>query len=119
MVVSASGKEARTRYEVVQAFDAPAPLALVRCELETGRTHQIRVHLSAIGHPVVGDVRYRGVRQSLPVPRIFLHSASLGFDHPVRAGERLEFDSRLPDDLAGVLTALGGGPSSAVEHGGY
>ncbi|HRW37204.1 MAG TPA: hypothetical protein P5254_05870, partial [Aquihabitans sp.] len=66
---------------------------------------QIRVHLSAIGHPVVGDERYHGVRQSLPCPRPFLHAEALGFDHPA-TGERLSFTSPLPDDLAEVLAGL-------------
>jgi 23S rRNA pseudouridine1911/1915/1917 synthase len=105
MAVTDSGKPARTRYEVVQTFDEPAPLALLICRLETGRTHQIRVHLSAIGHAVVGDERYRGVRGKLPCPRPFLHAEALGFDHPV-TGERLRFTSELPADLAAVLAGL-------------
>ena len=77
----------------------------LRCKLETGRTHQIRVHMAAIGHPVVGDDRYRGARQSLPMTRPFLHAELLGFDHPV-TGERLEFTSDLPADLVKVRTRL-------------
>ena len=106
MAVSASGKEARTRYRVLQRFGAPAPLTLVECRLETGRTHQIRAHLAAIGHPVVGDDRYRGNKPSvLPIPRPFLHAIRLAFDHP-ETGERLEFDSALPADLAEVMEHL-------------
>jgi 23S rRNA pseudouridine1911/1915/1917 synthase len=105
MAVSARGKEARTRYEVVQAFDEPAPVTLLACNLETGRTHQIRVHLAAVGHPVVGDRRYGGARSTLAVPRFFLHAAHLGFTHP-RTGERLEIDSELPDDLEQVLAGV-------------
>ncbi|MCU1496514.1 MAG: rluD [Acidimicrobiales bacterium] len=101
MAVTANGKEARTRYEVVGAFTEPSPTSLVTCQLETGRTHQIRVHLSAIGHPVVGDDRYNGVRQSLPSPRPFLHAEHLGFEHPV-TGEHLSFDADLPPDLVAV-----------------
>lgn len=105
MAVTAGGKEARTSYEVVELFDEPAPLALLTCRLETGRTHQIRVHLSAIGHPVVGDDRYHGWRESLPCPRPFLHAEHLAFDHPA-TGLRVGFDSALPDDLLGVLGHL-------------
>ena len=75
------------------------------CRLETGRTHQIRVHLAAIGHPVVGDERYRGARESLPCPRPFLHAERLGFDHPV-TGERLAFDSAAPRRPAGASAPL-------------
>ncbi len=105
MVVSARGKEARTRYEVLETFDEPVEVSLLECRLETGRTHQVRVHLAAIGHPVVGDDRYDGVRQSLVCPRPFLHAAMLGFVHP-RSDAYCEFTSPLPEDIAGVLTAL-------------
>ncbi len=106
MTVSSVGRAARTGYEVVETFSEPVETALLECRLETGRTHQIRVHLAAIGHPVVGDHRYGGARQSLSVPRFFLHAAHLGFDHP-RRGEPLRFDSPLPADLAAVLGRLG------------
>ena len=105
MAVSAAGKEARTRYEVLATFAEPVDVSLLRCRLETGRTHQIRVHLSSIGHPVVGDVTYGGGRESFPVPRFFLHAAELGFDHPA-TGERVHLTSPLPDDLEGVLARL-------------
>ncbi|MCB0959829.1 MAG: RluA family pseudouridine synthase [Acidimicrobiales bacterium] len=105
MAVTERGKPARTRYEVEATFTTPVDASLLVCRLETGRTHQIRVHLSAIGHPVVGDERYHGVRQSLPCPRPFLHAEALGFDHPA-TGERLSFTSPLPDDLAEVLAGL-------------
>lgn len=106
MVVSAQGRDARTRYTVLETFEAPVPCSLVECRLETGRTHQIRVHMAAIGHAVVGDDRYRGARAAIETPRIFLHSAALEFDHPVRLDERLEFVAELPDDLADVLDRL-------------
>jgi 23S rRNA pseudouridine1911/1915/1917 synthase len=105
MAVVATGKEARTRYEVEQVFTDPAETALVACRLETGRTHQIRVHLAAIGHRVVGDDRYQGVRESLDLHRPFLHAERLGFDHPA-TGERVTFDSPLPADLQAVLDTL-------------
>ena len=113
MVVSAQGKEARTRYEVLQAFAEPAPAALVRCRLETGRTHQIRVHMAAIGHPVVGDDRYRGARAAVATPRMVLHSAELSLDHPVRRDERLTFTSPLPADLAAVVDGFTPSPPTA------
>jgi 23S rRNA pseudouridine1911/1915/1917 synthase len=106
MVVSARGKQARTGYEVVTTFHDPVEVSLLECRLETGRTHQIRVHLAAIDHPVVGDDRYGGVRQSLDVPRLFLHAAALAFDHPITK-ERVEIESPLPNDLRSVLDRLG------------
>lgn len=106
MAVSAGGREARTRYEVVETYDDPAALCLLRCRLETGRTHQIRVHLAAIGHPVVGDARYGGRRQPLAgVPRFFLHAEHLEFRHP-GSGSRVQFDSELPADLREILQQL-------------
>jgi 23S rRNA pseudouridine1911/1915/1917 synthase len=106
MTVASSGREARTGYEVLRTFTSPAPLSLLRCKLETGRTHQIRVHLSAIGHPVVGDARYGGKHEPLAgVPRFFLHAEHLAFDHPA-TGERLAFDAELPNDLLAVLDEL-------------
>jgi len=106
MAVTVRGREARTGYEVVAAFHEPVAVAELRCKLETGRTHQIRVHLASIGHPVVGDARYGGDRQSLPLDRPFLHAEDIALDHPV-TGERLAFHSELPDDLAAVLASLG------------
>ena len=82
-------------------------MSLLRCQLETGRTHQIRVHLSAIGHPIVGDAAYNGIRAAIPLDRPFLHAASLGFEHPV-TGEPQRFDSALPPDLVPLLDRLGG-----------
>ena len=105
MVVSVNGREARTRYTVLETFEDPVPTALLECELETGRTHQIRVHMAAIGHAVVGDERYRGVRPAVSAPRMFLHSAELALDHPV-LGTPLRFESPLPDDLRAVLDRL-------------
>lgn len=105
MAVVADGRAARTRYEVRQSFSQPAASALLECRLETGRTHQIRVHLAAIGHPVVGDATYGGVRRAIPLPRPFLHAFRLSFDHP-RTGERLTFESPLPEDLQAVLATL-------------
>jgi 23S rRNA pseudouridine1911/1915/1917 synthase len=105
MAVSTHGRTARTHYTVERTFDEPAPVSLLACHLETGRTHQIRVHLSAIGHPVVGDDRYRGRRAAIPVPRPFLHAATLRIDHPA-TGASMSFSSPLPEDLANVLAGL-------------
>jgi 23S rRNA pseudouridine1911/1915/1917 synthase len=106
MAVTMTGKDARTRYEVVRTLHQPVRVTELSCTLETGRTHQIRVHLASIGHPVVGDARYGGDRQSLPVPRPWLHAEHLGLDHPI-TGARIAFDSPLPSDLAAVLESLG------------
>jgi 23S rRNA pseudouridine1911/1915/1917 synthase len=106
MAVTERGRDAVTRYEVIDRFDEPVAVASVACKLETGRTHQIRVHLTALGHPVVGDDRYHGVRESLVVPRLFLHAGELGFEHPV-SGDSVSYTSVLPDDLVGVLAGLG------------
>jgi 23S rRNA pseudouridine1911/1915/1917 synthase len=105
MTVVAGGRPARTRYEVEQEYRDPVACSRWRCQLETGRTHQIRVHLAAIGHPVVGDERYGGVRPGLEVPRLMLHAQHLAFTHP-RTGERMAFDSPVPADMAGVLSRL-------------
>jgi 23S rRNA pseudouridine1911/1915/1917 synthase len=105
MAVTADGRDARTDFEVVDDFHYPVELTRLRCRLHTGRTHQIRVHLTSIQHAVVGDPVYSGVRESFPVPRLWLHAAELAFDHPV-TGDRLTFISPLPDDLAGVLDRL-------------
>jgi 23S rRNA pseudouridine1911/1915/1917 synthase len=105
MAVSARGKDARTQYTVRRRYDDLVEVSLLDLVLETGRTHQIRVHLAAIDHPVVGDEKYRGARTSLPLSRPFLHAARLSFVHPVR-GERLVFSSPLPDDLSDILDSL-------------
>jgi 23S rRNA pseudouridine1911/1915/1917 synthase len=102
------GQPARTRYRAEERFDRPVAATLVTCELETGRTHQIRAHFQAVGHPVVGDDRYGGRPvDRLPAGRPFLHAAALGFDHPV-SGEPLLFESPLPADLAGALAEFRG-----------
>ena len=106
MAVTERGKPAVTHYQVERAWTDPVAVTLLRCRLETGRTHQIRVHLQAIGHAVVGDDRYGGARHSFPVPRLFLHAEVLAFRHP-RSGEELAFTSALQADLAGVLERLG------------
>jgi len=102
MAIDERGKEARTRYEVLRTFHEPVEVTELACTLETGRTHQIRVHLRSIGHAVVGDARYGGARQSLPMDRPFLHAEALALEHPV-SGAPLSFESPLPEDLRVVL----------------
>jgi 23S rRNA pseudouridine1911/1915/1917 synthase len=105
MAVVVDGKPARTEYEIIDRFETPAAIARLSCRLQTGRTHQIRVHLAAIGHPLVGDSTYGERRPTLGLTRPFLHAAELSFDHPA-TGERLQFTSPLPDDLASFLAGL-------------
>jgi 23S rRNA pseudouridine1911/1915/1917 synthase len=102
--VARDGKHARTHYRVETNYP-DRDLALVRVTLETGRTHQIRVHFSAIGHPVVGDPTYGSRREAGLAPRIFLHAGKLSFAHP-GTGEAMVVTSPLPDDLATVLSSL-------------
>lgn len=106
MAVVPGGREARTRYQVTARFEAPRPTTLLECRLETGRTHQIRVHLSAIGHPVVGDERYGGRRPGIELERPFLHAHHLAFDHPGEKRRRA-WSSDLPADLEELRGALG------------
>jgi 23S rRNA pseudouridine1911/1915/1917 synthase len=112
------GKEAVTHYEVVESFDF---LSLIRVHLETGRTHQIRVHMAHLGHPVFGDKKYGGDNPNLAggerrrrqraehlltlMPRQALHAKTLGFFHPTRK-EPFSFDSELPEDFLLVLEEL-------------
>lgn len=105
MAVVADGRHARTEYEVAERFHRPTELALLTCRLETGRTHQIRVHLTSIGHPLVGDTTYGGRRPVLGLTRPFLHAAELRFVHPITA-ELLTFTSPLPADLTSLLVTL-------------
>ena len=121
VVREAAGRAAATRYEVVKTFtdDHGKPLAsLVRCRLETGRTHQIRVHMAHIGHPVMGDATYgtgfaaskarlnETARRALErLDRQALHAAVLGFEHP-RTGKPMRFESPPPADMASLLAAL-------------
>jgi 23S rRNA pseudouridine1911/1915/1917 synthase len=97
-VGGAHAREARTHFELDRALPDSS---LLRLRLETGRTHQIRVHLRAIGHPVAGDPEY-GTAGLFGLERQFLHAARLAFDHPI-TGERVEVSSPLPDDLRRAL----------------
>jgi 23S rRNA pseudouridine1911/1915/1917 synthase len=102
MAVVAGGKPAVTHYRVLQRFAAHT---LLECRLETGRTHQIRVHLASIGHPLEGDAVYAG-RAPRIFPRQALHAWKLAFDHPA-TGEAVSFESPRPADLEQLLASLG------------
>ena len=117
-VLFSGGRHAVTRARVVERFGSPASAALVECWLETGRTHQIRVHLAHAGHGLVGDPTYGGKRK-LPVkalppealaavqgfPRQALHAAVLGFIHPV-SNQNLQFQADIPADMATLVDML-------------
>lgn len=104
MAVRADGRAARTHYEVLERLDTPHAASLVQLRLETGRTHQIRVHLAAIGHPVVNDQRYGHRRERrLAEGRFFLHSRSLTLRHPI-SGESISASAELPSDLRALAT---------------
>jgi 23S rRNA pseudouridine1911/1915/1917 synthase len=107
MTVTRRGKEARTRYRVLERFAAGSnAAALVECKLETGRTHQIRVHLQHIHHPVVGDPVYRrGAARNPEFGRQALHAAELELLHP-RTGKRKRWKAPLPADMKKLLANL-------------
>jgi 23S rRNA pseudouridine1911/1915/1917 synthase len=109
-VVKAGGKEAITHYKVVQRYEQG--LALVECRLETGRTHQIRVHMTHLGHPLVGDSVYKHNRKqaALPTdvcnfPRQALHARALGLIHP-QSKQQMSWEIELPPDLSELLDTL-------------
>ena len=104
MAVVANGRYARTDYRVIGSYSAPAVVSRLECRLETGRTHQIRVHLASIKHPLVGDPTYSQRRPMLGLTRPFLHAAELAFVHPT-TGERVTFHSPLAADLQAWLDA--------------
>ncbi len=112
------GKHAVTRAKVIEAFGSPPIVSLVECRLETGRTHQIRVHMAHAGHGLIGDPVYGGRRKIAKgvltddaivalagFYRQALHAAVLGFEHPV-SGESLRFEAELPEDMAALIAKL-------------
>jgi 23S rRNA pseudouridine1911/1915/1917 synthase len=108
MAIVATGKPARTHYEVIERFGVAT---LLSCRLETGRTHQIRVHLASLGHPLVGDPAY-GKRGPIAFARQALHAARLGLVHPV-TGRACEWNAPLPADFSSLLDTLRNRTSSA------
>lgn len=121
-VTWSGGRHAITRARVVETFGRPPSVSLLDCWLETGRTHQIRVHMAHAGHGLVGDPVYGGRRKPSEsalgaeaakalwgFERQALHAATLGFEHPVTK-EQLRFEARLPDDMAGLIEVLGAKP---------
>lgn len=117
-VLFEGGRHAVTRSRIVESFGSPEVASLVECWLETGRTHQIRVHLTHAGHSLIGDPTYGGRRklsekalsqQGIQAARSFdrqaLHAAVLGFDHPV-TGEAMRFEAPIPADMADLIAAL-------------
>ena len=114
-----AGRHAVTRSRIVAPLGTPACAALIECWLETGRTHQIRVHMAHCGHALIGDPVYGGRRKLSPkvvgaagvaavaaFPRQALHAATLGFTHPV-SGDFLQFEAEIPQDMRGLLRDLG------------
>lgn len=112
MAVVDAGRPAVTRFKLEERFERAT---LVECQLETGRTHQIRVHMASIRHPLIGDATYGGARRSgLPLldafPRQALHAYRLGLQHP-ESGESMEWEMALPDDFATLLQQMRATPS--------
>lgn len=101
-----NGKDAVTHYKVLERY---GNFSLIEASLETGRTHQIRVHLTSIGHPLLGDAVYgpiiKGVAKSFKLQGQMLHAKVIGFEHP-RTGEYMEFDSNLPEHFAKTIIKL-------------
>jgi 23S rRNA pseudouridine1911/1915/1917 synthase len=105
-VDATGGRQASTVFEVRQRFQRAT---LLEAEPRTGRTHQIRVHLSSVGHPILGDRRYGGGgddARELGLERPFLHAWRLAFDHPI-TGERIDLEDPLPSDLEEALRRVG------------
>jgi 23S rRNA pseudouridine1911/1915/1917 synthase len=121
-VLREAGKPARTRYQTLEEFGQrdKAFASLLECRLETGRTHQIRVHLGHIGHPLIGDATYGRARRApiprspeekaafeaaMKFPRQALHAGVLGFFHPTKQ-KKMRFESPWPEDFQALITAL-------------
>ena len=101
-IMHRGGKDAITHYQVLERL---GPYTLLECRLETGRTHQIRVHLTSIGHPLIGDPLYGAKKEKHKTEGQFLHAKVLGFDHPV-SGERMVFSAPIPDNFEKLLSRL-------------
>lgn len=103
MDVVEDGRRAVTHYEVLEQYDKG--VSLIKCTLETGRTHQIRVHMSSIGHPLIGDVVYGFKKQKFKIEGQALHAKTLGFIHP-KSDEYVEFTSELPEYFEELIKKL-------------
>jgi 23S rRNA pseudouridine1911/1915/1917 synthase len=103
MAIVMDGKRAVTHYQVLEQYNNN--ISLIKCILETGRTHQIRVHMSSINHPLVGDTVYGSKKQKYKLEGQVLHAKTLGFIHP-RSKEYMEFESELPDYFNNLLESL-------------
>jgi len=122
--MSTRARRARSAVTRVMRAEYLRGVTLIQVAIATGRTHQIRVHLNAIGHPIVGDPTYGGVRRHVPndvravqrLERPFLHAAKLVFTHPTD-GRRLEFASPLPADLQAVIDAIREKQSDTIDYG--
>ena len=102
MAVTANGREAVTHYNVLERFGR---YTLTECVLETGRTHQIRVHMASIGHSLVGDKTYGIKKEKFNLSGQLLHARTIGFVHP-STGEMMQFSSELPDYFTDVIEKL-------------
>lgn len=103
MAIDSNGRHAVTHYRVIERLKQN--FSLVECELETGRTHQIRVHMASINHPLLGDEVYGPKQKPFATQGQVLHAGILGFDHPI-TGEYMEWHAELPDYFQGILKRL-------------
>ena len=103
MDIVEDGRRAVTHYEVLEQYDKG--VSLIKCTLETGRTHQIRVHMASVGHPLIGDMIYGFKKQKFKIEGQALHAKTLGFIHP-KSGEYVEFTSELPEYFEELIKKL-------------
>jgi 23S rRNA pseudouridine1911/1915/1917 synthase len=109
MAVTARGRQAVTHYQVLERYERAT---LLRCRLETGRTHQIRVHLASLKHPLIGDPAYGKRNSAIPFPRQALHAERLGLLHP-RTGKPMSWQAEPPVDMQELIAALRRGAAPA------
>lgn len=102
MAIVPGGREAVTHYNVIESFDR---YTLLECILETGRTHQIRVHMTSLGHSIVGDKTYGTAKEEFKLKGQLLHAKTIGFNHP-KTGEYMEFSAEIPEYFSNVLNKL-------------
>ena len=116
MAIRSDGRPARTHYRVAEAYSHPAEASLLQCRLDTGRTHQIRVHLASIGLPLLGDLTY-GVADPFNIGRPLLHACGLEFRHPAN-GSEMSFEAPIPEDFAAALRGFGSDPQVLASRSG-